>query len=441
MSSKVRVFVSSTIRDLANERDAVVRKILDFNFEPVNAEGWFPNGSKSWDRIRQELLSSHLCVLIIGDRYGWVPDEGPGADQGLSVTHMEANQARAANIPILPFLKELDYEADRESEDAKRRDAFRTEVGCWGTGEFLQKFKLASDLSDRIGAALVGVLSESYLNHEVQQRSRHTEAMPDEPGSHIAQVSLEPALVHLVRDGRAVLLAGAGMSLRAGFPSAQALVEVLAANVVRRHDDLSGTAFRASFQDVAENFELAYGRRALVDCILKALSAPQGIMTTRAHRLSVKLFKTILTTNFDGLFESACDEAGIPYTVVTDDVYLPDSPDGTLIIKLDGSTSVPGSLVLTADDAAYSRSARRRLWTSLSRLMKTHSVVVVGHSLRDSNTRELLRSRERRVPGYVVAPDIGSFDELRYHARGLQSVKSDAESFLEKLTDVVGAAV
>jgi len=429
------------MKDLANERDAVVRKIADFNFEPVNAEGWFPNGSKSWDRIQQELLSSHLCILIVGDRYGWVPDEGPGAAQGLSVTHMEANQARAADIPILPFLKELEYEADRESEDAKKRDAFRTEVGHWGSGAFVGKFRLASDLSDSVGAALVGVLSESYLNREVEQRSKRTQPVPEEAFSGTGPISIEPTLLDLVRDGQAVLLAGAGMSLRAGFPSAQALVEVLAANVLQRHDDLSGTAFRGSFQEVAENFALAYGHQALVHVVLKALSAPQGVRPTRAHRLSVRLFRTLLTTNFDGLFEAACEEAGISYAVVTQDADLPDSTSGTLIVKLDGSMSVPDSLVLTAEDAVGSRATRPRLWKFLSSLMSTHSIVVVGHSLRDSNARELLALRRFNLPGYVVAREMGSFDELRYRARGLRSVKADAESFLEKLAGGIGVGV
>lgn len=40
MPSKIRVFVSSTMKDLANERDAVVRKIAELNFEPVDAESW-----------------------------------------------------------------------------------------------------------------------------------------------------------------------------------------------------------------------------------------------------------------------------------------------------------------------------------------------------------------------------------------------------------------
>ncbi len=130
---KIRVFISSTMKDLANERDAVARRIAAFNFEPVNAEVLLPDGTKSWDRLLPEILSSHLFVLILGERYGWIPKEGPGAGDGLSVTHMEARAARAAGIPILPFLKHLDEDADRDSDDAKKRAAFRKEIEDWGS--------------------------------------------------------------------------------------------------------------------------------------------------------------------------------------------------------------------------------------------------------------------------------------------------------------------
>ena len=63
---KLRVFISSTMKDLVNERLAIERQLRQFNFEPVNAESWLPDGSKSWERINQELLSSHLFVLVIG---------------------------------------------------------------------------------------------------------------------------------------------------------------------------------------------------------------------------------------------------------------------------------------------------------------------------------------------------------------------------------------
>jgi len=44
---RLRVFVSSTMDDLVNEREAVCRKLRDLNFEPVNAENWLPDGQNS----------------------------------------------------------------------------------------------------------------------------------------------------------------------------------------------------------------------------------------------------------------------------------------------------------------------------------------------------------------------------------------------------------
>ncbi|NEJ01296.1 DUF4062 domain-containing protein [Rhizobium ruizarguesonis] len=42
MPGKVRVFVSSTMEDLANERQSVVEQIAGLGLEPVNAEGLLP---------------------------------------------------------------------------------------------------------------------------------------------------------------------------------------------------------------------------------------------------------------------------------------------------------------------------------------------------------------------------------------------------------------
>jgi hypothetical protein len=77
MATKLRVFVSSTMKDLANERHAVTHEIERFNFEPVNTEAWSPDGSKSWETIEKELLSSHLVVLLLGERYGHIPGASP----------------------------------------------------------------------------------------------------------------------------------------------------------------------------------------------------------------------------------------------------------------------------------------------------------------------------------------------------------------------------
>ena len=84
MSNRIRVFISSTMRDLANERDAVERAVRGLNFEPVSAEGWLPNGSSAWERIEKEIASSDIFVLLIGERYGWSPESGPRAGEHLT---------------------------------------------------------------------------------------------------------------------------------------------------------------------------------------------------------------------------------------------------------------------------------------------------------------------------------------------------------------------
>ena len=67
MPQKLRVFISSTMEDLANEREAVVARLKAFNLEPVNAEGLLPTGETSWNVIEDEIRSSHIFVLILGE--------------------------------------------------------------------------------------------------------------------------------------------------------------------------------------------------------------------------------------------------------------------------------------------------------------------------------------------------------------------------------------
>lgn len=51
MSRKLSVCLSSTMRDLANERAAVCQRLASVNFEPANAEEWLPPGTRTWERL------------------------------------------------------------------------------------------------------------------------------------------------------------------------------------------------------------------------------------------------------------------------------------------------------------------------------------------------------------------------------------------------------
>ena len=223
MGRRLRVFVSSTMNELANERKAVCDRLADLNFEPVNAEGWASRPATSSETIRAEIESSDLFLLILGTDYGWCPPDGRGPE---SVTHLEFHQAQDLGLPVFPFLKGLSYESSSRSREARKRDAFRKEVENWEGGYFRgAQFDLAEDLAREVGRALLQFLTDEFQRSRLSQRApvaaralaRLTSSSVAQP---VAPYVAPPELSDAVRSGRAVLLAGAGLSLAAGMPAA-----------------------------------------------------------------------------------------------------------------------------------------------------------------------------------------------------------------------------
>lgn len=426
MAKRVRVFISSTMKDLANERDAVVRRIGEYNLEPVNAESWLPNGSTNWQRILDELQTSHIFVLILGERYGSVPS----STNGRSVTHMEYLEARDLKLPILVFQKDLGYDADRTSDDAVRRDRFRQEVGDYDRGYFAPNFRLASDLSAQVGLALLGLLQDRFLKDFMTARARAaptivTESRPPGPISG----DLLKSVRAIVEDDDSILFAGAGMSLAAGMPSANALNDLLAVGLSKAGGDAWDGSRPGSFQETAQLYESRFGRDNLESTVRGAINAFAWADVTPAHLESVRKFKTIVTTNYDDFFEKACDQLSKKYRVISGDEPLTSIQDGVTIVKLDGSASSPGSLVLTHEDAMRARTERSSLWSSLASKMEQAPVVVIGHSMRDLNTQKLLGGRKASAKGYLIAPRIGDFQATKARGFGLTALDLDADTF------------
>jgi hypothetical protein len=94
---RLRVFVSSTLQELAAERAAVRRAIEQLHLTPVMFElGARPHAPRSL--YRAYLSQSHVFVGIYWQRYGWVaPDE--------SVSGLEDEYLRASVLPQLLYVK------------------------------------------------------------------------------------------------------------------------------------------------------------------------------------------------------------------------------------------------------------------------------------------------------------------------------------------------
>lgn len=127
MNPRYQVFVSSTFRDLVEERQAALEAILELGHFPAGMEAFPAADATPWELIKSVIADSDYFVLIVGGRYG---STGPA---GISYTEMEFNLAVEMGKPVLAFLhgapeqipagkSELDPEARR------RLDAFRARI-------------------------------------------------------------------------------------------------------------------------------------------------------------------------------------------------------------------------------------------------------------------------------------------------------------------------
>jgi hypothetical protein len=106
-----KAFISSTFRDLAPHRQQAMLGILRAGHMPVALENFTPESASKRKVISEALSSCQFYVIILGHRYGSIPEDQqrlPAELKGKSYTEIELDLAVAANLPILAFFMETD---------------------------------------------------------------------------------------------------------------------------------------------------------------------------------------------------------------------------------------------------------------------------------------------------------------------------------------------
>jgi CheY-like chemotaxis protein len=178
--------------------------------------------------------------------------------------------------------------------------------------------------------------------------------------------------------GELVMFVGAGLSVGAGAPSWQELVEGLRAELVPSTEETDPTV-------VAQFFRNQHGANALVRRIREVVQK-RTLKPTRAHSALCSLpANVIVTTNYDDLIERSLRGADRPVHVIHNDQELAlwnDSSEVQLL-KLHGHIDDAMSIVVTDDD--YSRFLHTNIATQrkLLELFAYRTICFVGYSLRD----------------------------------------------------------
>jgi hypothetical protein len=144
---KYSVFISSTYEDLKDQREAVLRAILENGHFPLGMEFWGAADEQQWQIIQGQIDVADYYIVIIAHRYG-------SKYKDLSWTEREYNYAVKIGVPVLGFIledninwsvKHIDTDAD-----AKKLNKFKSKVGKKPVG----RWKNSEDLRTKVIIAL-----------------------------------------------------------------------------------------------------------------------------------------------------------------------------------------------------------------------------------------------------------------------------------------------
>lgn len=193
-------------------------------------------------------------------------------------------------------------------------------------------------------------------------------------------------LAALAESGRLVLFVGAGVSAGAGLPLWNEMLERIAVGTGLPESELP--AF--NHLDPLDRARVLEGRlqRQGVSLRQRVVDIFTGCRPSLSHTLLASLpVNEIATTNYDELFERACESARHPVAVLP---YESARVRPRWLLKMHGCVSRPADIVLTRDDYLRYGERRAALAGIVQALLVTRHILFVGFSLNDDNFHRLV---------------------------------------------------
>jgi hypothetical protein len=148
---RYQVFVSSTFIDLKEEREAVIRALLEMNCIPAGMELFPAIDEEQFEFIKRVIDDCDYYVIILAARYG-----SSISPDGISYIEKEYDYAVSRKIPVLAFLHRFpgSIAADKVElgPDARERlSRFRDKLK---TGRLVREWETSKDLRAEVALSL-----------------------------------------------------------------------------------------------------------------------------------------------------------------------------------------------------------------------------------------------------------------------------------------------
>jgi hypothetical protein len=161
MKKSLKIFLSSTMKDLGPEREIAARAVEALHLEALRAETFGARPGTPADVCMEMVRECDVFIGIYGGRYGYAPQ-----GQSPSVTELEFLEARQRAKDILVYVKD---EADRDPLQAdflRRADDFE--------GGYFRRpaFRTITELEEWIKEDLIALLSSRFVTkHQPEEET------------------------------------------------------------------------------------------------------------------------------------------------------------------------------------------------------------------------------------------------------------------------------
>src|SRR5690554_369985 len=154
MDKKYQIFISSTYEDLKEERDQVIKAVLEMGHIPVGMEMFSAADEEQWKIIQRQILESDYYIVVVANKYGSI---GP---DGKSYTEMEYDFAVKNLVPTLGFVlnDKAPWPSERNEKSTKARsslNSFKSKV----KSKLVHFWDSKDDLHGKVSISLVKAIT------------------------------------------------------------------------------------------------------------------------------------------------------------------------------------------------------------------------------------------------------------------------------------------
>ncbi|VFA41469.1 SIR2 family NAD-dependent protein deacylase [Chryseobacterium indologenes] len=239
-------------------------------------------------------------------------------------------------------------------------------------------------------------------------------------------------LLDLISQEEVILFAGAGLSKYAGYPMGAQLQNIFYSSL----SDIAKKEIESTrpLIDLTDDiFHLHQSNNQIIRILKEHYTkAPEK---TFVHDIiaTIPHFKTIITTNYDGLFEGAF-KGNCEVLYNNSHISLAD-PKKILVYKIHGDLQDSNSIIIKRTD--YTNffnpvSQNSVFWNSVKDKMSSNNILFIGYSLEDSNidfifTDILRQLGESKKEVFFVAPSLTQAKKNKLSSYGINFIEGTGE--------------